>query len=91
MDRVIRTIITLAVGASIIIAVGYKTQQHCARATNATKRVEIPSPKEFQALLNELEPDSPIAEDGIIGKETIAKWERVYNNQQAIKTFKKGR
>jgi len=89
MNRIIRMIITLTAGALIIIAVGYKTQQHCARATNATKRVEIPSPREFQALLNELEPDSLIVEDGIIGKETIAKWERVYNNQQAMKTFKK--
>ena len=52
-----------------------------------TKQAEILSPKDFQTLLNEIEPQNPIVVDGIIGKQTVAKWERVYCNQCAARTF----
>ena len=48
---------------------------------------DIPSPAQIQQLLNLLEPEKPVRVDGKIGSVTIAKWERVYGNQCAAKTF----
>lgn len=49
----------------------------------------IIGPCELQERLNRIEPDNPIRVDGIIGPESIAKWNRVFFNQSAMKTFKK--
>ena len=46
---------------------------------------ELPNLIEIQKLLNELEPNNPIKEDGIYGPATKEKWERVWMNQQAKK------
>lgn len=48
---------------------------------------EVLSPYEFQEYLNRLEPENSIEVDGRIGTETIKKWERIYCNQSAAKTF----
>ncbi len=59
----------------------------------ATIRVEmqnysdIPSPAQIQQLLNLIEPKDPVKVDGKIGKNTIAKWDRIICNQYAAETF----
>lgn len=90
-----KTIITILIGVGFVLLAGYMTQQHCARATNAPRRVsehppkELLGPFELQELLNQLEPEHPLKVDGKIGPKTIAKWERVYCEQSALKTFKR--
>ena len=49
----------------------------------------IPGPAELQRRLNRAEPERPIKVDGLVGPQMIAKWERVYCNQSAEKTFSK--
>jgi len=54
---------------------------------------EVMSPRDFQKFLNEIEPKPEliIKEDGRIGQRTLAKWDRIFCNQSAAKTFfKKG-
>lgn len=54
---------------------------------NEPQKMIIPSPYDIQEMLNEAEPENPIKVDGIIGSETLDKWERCYNNQCALKTI----
>ena len=54
-----------------------------------TQDTVIMSPRDFQALLNRLEPSQAIEEDGRIGAKTVEKWERVYGNQSAERTFER--
>lgn len=52
-------------------------------------RSDIPSTYDMQRMLNEYEPENPIEVDGKIGIETIAKWDRVFCNQSALRSFEK--
>lgn len=89
MKRWQAVLLALLYGAAGVFMIGQMTHIQGLQATKSIE-LEILSPREFQALLNELEPDSPIVVDGIIGPESLGKWSRVYCNQQAMKTFKKG-
>lgn len=89
MRKLLEITISVIIGGSVVIYAGWICKQASTQAAIPAKRVQIHSPRQFQALLNELEPEYPIAEDGIIGRESIEKWERVYCNQQAMKTFEK--
>lgn len=48
---------------------------------------EIPSIEEFQNLLNQIEPENAIIEDGKLGKATEQKWNKVWMNQQGIRAY----
>jgi hypothetical protein len=47
--------------------------------------------REFQMFLNQLEPQNPLKEDGKIGKDTIEKWSRIYNEQCAVEDILRAR
>lgn len=51
----------------------------------------LPSPLDIQRRLNQIEPQNPVVVDGVIGKETMKKWNRVYNNQQGIKSVREAK
>ena len=48
---------------------------------------ELPSLIDIQRMLNVMEPNEPIKEDGWYGPATESKWDRVYCNQCASKYF----
>ena len=72
----------------IVLFMGLLITVHALQKTtpvtnNEITHTRLPSPTDIQLLLNELEPNEPLHVDGIIGKATIEKWERVYCNESA--------
>ena len=90
VDRIVEFIVALAMGM-VCLAFAYTCQGRQEPSASAVpavgERLEVPSPADIQRLLNAAEPENPIKVDGRIGPETIAKWERIYCNQSAAKTF----
>lgn len=80
MKNFIQLVITLIMGLVVIVYIAFYTKGKCEPKT-------VPSMYEIQEMLNKYEPENPIKVDGIIGPETIKKWERVYVNQSAMRTF----
>lgn len=79
MQRISNILTALIIGATAVFLIGYLTS---IASTPVNK--DIPSIKEFQSLLNQLEPNAPINVDGRLGPETQRKWDRVYFNQNLI-------
>ncbi len=74
-----------------IYAAGYEvTSKSTVLAQNTSEPADyLQGPCELQELLNKIEPSDPVKIDGRIGPETLTKWNRVWFNQCAAKTFKK--
>jgi hypothetical protein len=57
------------------------------------ERILPPSPiysiREWQHQLNIIEPENPIVEDGILGRNTQLKWDRIYCNYSANQVMRK--
>lgn len=56
-------------------------------ATTPAKPPRLCSVREMQMFLNMLEPNNQIDEDGVCGKATVEKWDRLYNQQCAIESI----
>jgi len=76
----------------VLYAAGYEVTSKYKSMALAQQSSEpadfIIGPCELQEMLNQIEPENPIKVDGHIGPATIAKWNRVWFNQCAAKTFK---
>jgi hypothetical protein len=80
-------ILLILLCVTIFAFVAYVAQGHKPMQLVKYIEPELPNLIQIQRRLNELEPDNPIDEDGVYGKNTREKWERVWMNEQARKSF----
>jgi len=87
--KILRTLFCFIVGLSFVVAVGL----YCARSTAPKvvyiQKLEIPSIKEIQRRLKELDKPryDPGKLDGIVGKQTQTAWNNYECDRQAKKCF----
>lgn len=93
--RTIKFIITLILGISCCVYIGYLTELQSASASysshglgavnapDGSASAPILSIEDFQRLLNKIEPSNPIECDGKLGPATQKKWDRIICNQYA--------